>query len=244
MRRAIAETALVAIIIAVVGGLVLLGVVGSIALKARAKIDITACKADVNLAANSKQLVGVSNCYTKDLGTLKSTVTPPKIDEMNQQIAQALYECRYQFGEAAHSPWQGNFFIKDSVCFVCSTFKTPTTVTTSSLTDWMTKHSLVQGGTYLDYVKLSAAGNDADYLLMDVYDQSTNTAEIGNEFDAGTDYAIIDYSLPGRRLTQFAGKQFTVSDVSVDKTQETNWVFATTLAHLNKACDITFTRYP
>jgi hypothetical protein len=154
-----------------------------------------------------------------------------------------LYECRYQFGEVAHTPWKGNWFSNDPLCFVCSTFKVSSTVTTETTINWMRKNLLPNGGSYFDYVLKSVPGNDPAYLLMDSYDQAKNTAELGNAFSPGTDYAIIDFAIPGRRLTQLSGKQFTFSG-GVEDTKETNWVFVTKTSSLNKACSVTFLRYP
>ena len=172
MRRGIGETALIAIILAVAGGLVIGGVVTTIVIKGKGRVDLDACRANVLTASQTAQLIPVNKCFTKNAGNLEySGKTATYQREVAGQVSKLMQECRYQFGEASHLPWRGDFFTRgEPICFTCSTFrlpeKAPNAVTTHSLRQWMEKNVLPGGQTYYDYIIESVPFKDPDYFII------------------------------------------------------------------------------
>lgn len=261
-RKALAETALVSIILAVVGGLVLTGVVVTMVNSGKERIDINACKANVATAVKAKQSVPIEQCFTNQAGVLAVEDERKYVDETSRQVAQLLHDCRYQFGESPDVPWAGGLLSSQTICFVCSTFQMPkvegsaNALTVPDFVAWMKSHNEKQGRTYADYLTPSLPWNDPQFVLMDSYNYDDNKGVFSGEFVPETPYAVVSFAVPQKRLIQGTGVQLS-SDywylkgvkqlVTLDfQAAEggTNWVFVTRGANLNKACSIQFTRYP
>ncbi|MBI4144996.1 hypothetical protein HY493_02215 [Candidatus Woesearchaeota archaeon] len=247
MRKAIAETALVAIILAVAGGLVLGGVAYSVIGKGRGQVDLNACKSNVALAIKSKQFVNLNSCFTRDVGTLDYSGESAKYtDEMASQVARYLYECRFQFGELGGVPWKGDFFNGIDACFVCSTFNLPKDeagIETSDILAWMKRSKMTGGETYYEYLSKSAPGANPEFLFTDAIEPNANKVVYVDALVKGTPYAVVHWASTERRLVQVAGGGLTWSGVESAESGY-SMVFITPATNLNKACEITFTRYP
>ena len=261
MRRAIAETALVAIILAVAGGLILAGTVGTLVVKSRSKISIDACKSNVEIAVLSKEILPVTKCYTKAVGSLAYSGTNGTYkDEMSAQVARLLYECRYQYGEVPHLPWKGGWFTNTPICSVCSTFDLPAEASSGVnigwVVDWMKKSPLQSGESYYDYVIKSVPFNDPDYLGINSMSISGNFASLvgfgkakivapEKVLDKGETYAVIHFGWPQYRASQVVGSADVATTLQEKGTTgEFSSVFIMPLDKLHTACGITFARYP
>lgn len=258
MRRGIGETALVAIILAVVGGLVVGGVVGTIVIKGKARIDIEACKANVATAALSKQTLPVTKCYTNPVGELEfSGKESDYVPKVSRQIADLVSDCKYQFGEVNALPWKGpsfRFFEGYGICFVCSTFSLPVpkgksfaSLKTQDILDWMNNNTRTTGENYLSYVLSRAPGGYQRYIFADEYlldetliDEITITTP--TSYVSGVDYAVMHVGFPHTRATQVTGRGGLM--FTSEAAAETNWIMVQRLENLHKGCAITFTRYP
>lgn len=251
MRKAIAETALVAIILAVAGGLVLGGVAVSIIGKGRGQVDLNACRSNVALAVKSKQTIDVRQCYTREVGSLdysgnRDTYT----EEMASQVARYLYECRYQFGESAGVPWKGNVWSNIHVCSVCSTFSLPAEgkgeIRTDDIIKWMREHKLSTGPTYEEYLKPSAPANKVEYMITDSFDVKKNVVNIPDSLKKDVSYAVVYWTAPQRRLVQITGIGVDIDwGVKIESTDSGfHSVFLTRVVDVNKACEYAFTRTP
>ena len=228
--RGLAEGALVAIIIAIASGIVLGGVAGTLVLKGKQKLNIAACKADVEAAALTAQLAQVNSCYTKPIGALDFSGNElTYAEEVSKQVSELLYECRFQFGEAPHLPWKGSWLSTEPICFVCSTFSLPEKappglkgqklgVSTSKLADWLKSHKTATGKTtYYDYVIQSIPFKDPDYFMISEMRISSlsklkefllltggKAAVIDNPkvFEHGKEYAVIHFGWAQYRHAQ------------------------------------------
>ncbi|HSU73161.1 MAG TPA: hypothetical protein VLJ21_04920 [Candidatus Binatia bacterium] len=264
-RKAIAETALVAMIIAIVGGLVIAAVTTTLVLRGKEHIDLAACKSNVVLAIQSKeknpfgtQVVPIDKCFTEQQGVLEVSKPGKYSDEMSQQVARLLHDCRYQFGEIEGTPWTGGVWSSPTVCFVCSNFKLPARESSSDglkatdLLAWMRAHTDTQGKTYYDYLLPSIPFRDMDYLLMSSFDRDNNVAYTLDELRPNEPYAVVNIAIPKKRSEQVFGstvgkladgtRRVATIDFSSIK-DGISWVAIVKNKNLGSTCGVQFTRY-
>jgi len=261
MRKALAETALVSMILAIAGGLVLTGVVTTLVLQGKEKVDIAACRANVELAVKSKQNVPIDKCFTNQAGELKVTDEDERVSQLSKQVADLLHDCKYQFAESGAVPWAGDAFLESpSICFVCGTFSLPKAqddlsyISTNQFLAWLKTHYEKGGRTYHEYLLPAMPGSNPDFLVVNSYDNANNIMYPTESIRGTTQYAVVHYAIPEKRLTQLAGIRTDpnivkgVGQLVTFRTEKptggTNWVFITPSDNLAQSCSIQFTRYP
>jgi hypothetical protein len=251
--KGVAETALVAMIIAVAAGLVVFGATMYFVTQGKGKISIEACRSNVQLAAKDPtNTVQVNQCYTKDAGELKYSGNLQKYeDEVSEGVAGLLRECMYQFGEAQGSPW-GRGFTDTRMCFVCSTFQLPPTsqqssfgssVKTTQIATWMMKNN-IGTSSYLDYLAprlLIANGNKFLAYTFDVDEPAITPYDSLSYGESYAAVSFIDVESAEERGLQIAATKLGLED---DPTFDRSVIFITKTSELGKACEVTFLRYP
>ncbi len=250
--KGVAETALVAIIIAVAAGLVVFGATTYFVVQGKGKISIEACRSNVQLAAKDPtNTVQVNQCYTKNAGD-----APAKIVEndnvgneqvMLKTVAGLLRECKYQFDDGADNdmPWGRNIRSDQIVCFVCSTFTPKYALLNDNLVKVLSNNKIGEQ-TYLEYLSPSLYLKDSRTLLM----SANNEAE---------EFTALRYELPDKEfavlavtnqesIINFASgatDRFIAEKIGEDVTiRDYTHITMVKTAELGNFCDITFLRYP
>ena len=242
MSRGIGETALMAIILTVVGGLVVAVLVGNIVIKGKERVNIEACRANVVTATQGKQLLAITKCHTKPVGQLEFSGKDSKYEhEISKQISDLYQECKYQFGDVEGVPWPGDPFAEgENICFVCSIFSLPedgSPLSDDTLIQWMKDNKLRSGESYYRYILPRIPGEDEDLFLIDTYNLADNAVQLSGSFNPNIQYAVIHSGFPTTRASQISGRGGWIFDEDVES--GTNWLFATRLNELHKACRIT-----
>ncbi len=233
--RGIAEATLVALILAIAAGLVLGGITTVFVMKGKVAVNKEACRANVFGAAKSADLFPLTNCYTENKDALAYSGQEENYQrEVSSQVATMLSDCKYQFAEAPHLPYKGDWVPKGSVCFVCSTFQLPKDapqgaqgkIVLSSFQTWLKNNQRGQQ-TYAEYLVLAVPFKDLNYLFLnylsvenvgifsgtiDVIKKAFNIAFQASEYDIAlipaTNYAVLHYGLPqtkGSYIAEFFG---------------------------------------
>lgn len=257
MRRGIAEAALVAIILAVAGGIAIGAVVINITVQGKERINIEACRSNVIAASKTAQLLKVTKCFTDANGHLEYSGNKKTYSkEIGSQIGQMLRDCRYQFGETDALPWKGYLFDSGSICFACSTFSLPSDAPDNLgrqfVINAMQEQKLRSGETYYDYVVKSAPFNDKDYLFIEEATRTSNLFLLEQglkfekfipEFEKDREYAVLHFGMTQVRGAQFLGLADEAATIEEGSEGEFSSVFIMPIDKISNVCDISFTRY-
>ncbi len=170
-KKAMSEAALLAITIAIIGGIVLALVLRQFLISGGAVGQIETCRENVMLADRSALLAGshvipITKCYTKDAGVLKaSSMSGSELtNELAPEVAKMVYNCWHMWGDGLYDPWKKGTVGRKSICGICYLFelengKALATLPAEgiySLLDWMKatpSPSKTEKQTYYDAVK-------------------------------------------------------------------------------------------
>ncbi|MDD5650571.1 MAG: hypothetical protein PHF86_09180 [Candidatus Nanoarchaeia archaeon] len=149
-RKGMSETVLVSLIVLLAGVLVLGYATNLIAGNIKSKTDIEICRQSIQL--NAQKVLGIQK-FSTPINCPSNNFTIKDEKSANKDIANAMYDCWYKFGEG-ELDFMGSD--KGSFCYLCSKI---------NFDDSLKDKELDGLGNYLLDTKTSAGQTYADYLF-------------------------------------------------------------------------------
>ena len=254
-KKAMSESALAAIIIAIIGGIVVTLVLRQFLISGGAVGQIAGCRENVKLADGSALLAGaqvipITKCYTQDAGVLKASSMSGRelTKELAPEVAKMVYNCWHMWGDGQYDPWKKGTVGRKSICGICYLFelesgkilKASPVEGVYSLLDWMRatpSPSKTEKQTYYDAVKDGIPYGEN--LVLDKREfgglgvfWSTMTDYTMEDIYGGEQYAVVYNYLPESYASKWIGRPVGyvgtfISPVLALKTFTTGWPVGT-----------------
>jgi len=173
-------------------------------MQARGKLDIEACAISVAWIDKTKQMMNLNNCYTYDLGEIKTETKKATINNILDRVK----DCWHEFGAGQKDPW-ANWVYQDSRCFVAFQFTIPYEITRDEFIAEVNKR---EDKDFLLSASIATV-DDKNYFLIDSIDfdkgsffslgiAKFNSFRNLNELEPKKDYGIIFWFVPATRDVQ------------------------------------------
>lgn len=211
-KRGMEKETMVLLVIALVLLVLYFSFVKGVANASGRSADVTACRASVELNAKL-HLGGIEFPGSLKCPARKLSITGTDNSKANQQLAEAMRDCWYQYGEGRLNIFSG----EGTFCSVCNFAKIDTKEPVTGLPDFLLRTPMPndrEGRTYYTYLSGGFRTSEAttDLVGKVAGGRELLDAAVKHQLEPKKTYAVIFLYARGRNYAQKAMNQLTLKD--------------------------------